>query len=69
MGELIRRCSEAGKQEIYGRLGDYSRLFHACNQHVYLMVDNKAAAFFYFNYSFAPLHDANGEVDGVMNTA
>jgi hypothetical protein len=32
-------------------------------------VDNKAAAFFYFNYSFAPLHDANGEVDGVMNTA
>jgi PAS domain S-box-containing protein len=42
--------------------------FHARNQRVELLVGG-ALQSFYFNYSFTPLHEADGQVYGVMNTA
>jgi PAS domain S-box-containing protein len=42
--------------------------FHARNQPVDLVVDGKLGTY-YFNYSFTPLFDRNGNVYGVMNTA
>jgi PAS domain S-box-containing protein len=42
--------------------------YHARNQRVDLAVDGKLGTY-YFNYSFTPLFDSNGEVYGVMNTA
>lgn len=42
--------------------------FHARNQRVDLVVDGKLQPF-YFNYSFTPVFDAEGNVYGVMNTA
>lgn len=42
--------------------------FHARNQRVDLVVDGTLQPF-YFNYSFTPLFDGDGNVYGVMNTA
>ncbi|GAB2585593.1 PAS domain-containing protein [Spirosoma areae] len=42
--------------------------FHAKNQRVDLMMDGRLQPY-YFNYSFTPLYDAEGNVYGVMNTA
>lgn len=42
--------------------------FHARNQRVDLVVENKLQSY-WFNYSFTPLFDAEGNVYGVMNTA
>jgi PAS domain S-box-containing protein len=42
--------------------------FHAKHQRVDLTV-NGQTQIYYFNYSFTPLHDAEGNVYGVMNTA
>lgn len=42
--------------------------FHARNQKIEIVVDNKQQTF-YFNYSFTPLFNLAGEVYGVLNTA
>ncbi len=42
--------------------------FHARHQQVDLVVDGRLQSF-YFNYSFTPVLDENGQVYGVMNTA
>lgn len=42
--------------------------FSARNQRVDILVNGRLSPF-YFNYSFTPLRDSNGEVYGVMNTA
>ncbi len=42
--------------------------FHARGQRVDLTVDGRLQPF-YFNYSFTPLYDSEGNVYGVMNTA
>jgi signal transduction histidine kinase len=42
--------------------------FHAKNQRVDIVIDGILKKHF-FNYSFTPLHDANGRIYGVMNTA
>jgi PAS domain S-box-containing protein len=42
--------------------------FHKKNTQIDLIVDEKLQSF-YFNYSFTPLYDINGNVYGVMNTA
>ncbi|HUC83043.1 MAG TPA: PAS domain S-box protein [Flavisolibacter sp.] len=62
---------ELATQHIYTQLDNvYSTglPFHAKNQRVDLVVDDKLQPF-YFNYSFTPLFDAQGKVYGVMNTA
>ena len=41
---------------------------HLRNQRIDLMVEGRMKAF-YFNYSFTPLFDKDGEIYGVMNTA
>ena len=62
---------ELDSQAIYPQLdGVYTTgiPFHARNQQVDLVVDGRLRSF-YFNYSFTPLHDTEGKVYGVMNTA
>lgn len=62
---------ELANQQIYEQLDRVYTTgipFHAKNQRVDLVVDNRLQSF-YFNYSFTPLFDAAGNVYGVMNTA
>jgi PAS domain S-box-containing protein len=62
---------ELENQNIYKQIGDVFSsgvAFHAKNQRVEIFKDG-ALKPFYFNYSFTPLLDANGEIYGVMNTA
>ena len=62
---------ELANQEIYEQIeGVYSTgiPFHAKNQRVDIVVDGKLQPY-YFNYSFTPLFNAEGQVYGVMNTA
>ncbi|SHG31034.1 PAS domain S-box-containing protein [Flavobacterium micromati] len=62
---------ELENQNIYKQIGDVFNsgvAFHAKNQRVDIFKDG-ALKPFYFNYSFTPLLDANGQIYGVMNTA
>ncbi len=62
---------ELDNQEIFQQLDHVFTTgipFHAKNRRVDLMVDG-AMKIFYFNYSFTPLYDSNGNIYGVMNTA
>ncbi|UFH57001.1 PAS domain-containing protein [Spirosoma sp. KNUC1025] len=62
---------ELKDQGIYEQLDNVYRTgvaFHARQQRVDLEVDGKIQPFF-FNYSFTPLFNADGQVYGVMNTA
>lgn len=62
---------ELENQKIYAQLDGVfmtGKPFHARNQRVDLVVNGTLQAF-YFNYSFTPLFDSEGQVYGVMNTA
>lgn len=62
---------ELDNQQIFDQLDQVFTTgipFHARNQRVDLMMDGKMESY-YFNYSFTPLHNADGSVYGVMNTA
>ncbi|GAB4039503.1 PAS domain-containing protein [Spirosoma jeollabukense] len=62
---------ELANQEIYeqiARVYNTGIPFHAKNQRVDIVVDGKLQPY-YFNYSFTPLFNAEGQVYGVMNTA
>jgi PAS domain S-box-containing protein len=62
---------ELENQEIFEQLDKVYTTgipFHARNQRVDLVVNGKLQPY-YFNYSFTPLHDAEGKIYGVMNTA
>lgn len=62
---------ELDNQEIFGQLDNVftqGKAFHARNQRVDIVVEGRLQAF-YFNYSFTPLFDSEGNVYGVMNTA
>ncbi|MVM36607.1 PAS domain-containing protein [Spirosoma sp. HMF3257] len=62
---------ELASQSIYEQLDRVYMTgipFHAKNQRVDLTVDGKLQPY-YFNYSFTPLYNAEGEIYGVMNTA
>ncbi|KAA6436847.1 PAS domain-containing protein [Dyadobacter flavalbus] len=62
---------ELDNQEIFGQLDHVftqGKAFHARNQRVDIVVDGRLQSF-YFNYSFTPLFDSEGQVYGVMNTA
>ncbi|MES2734641.1 MAG: PAS domain-containing protein [Bacteroidota bacterium] len=62
---------ELHNQEIFTQLDDVFTTgipFHAKNQRIDLVVHGKLQSH-YFNYSFTPLHDAQGQVYGIMNTA
>lgn len=61
---------ELSDQQIFSQLDQVFTTgipFHARNQRVDIVVDNKLQPF-YFNYSFTPLFDSDGKVYGVMNT-
>lgn len=62
---------ELESQNIYPQLDSVFMTgipFHARNQRVDLVVDNRLQSF-YFNYSFTPMYDTSGKIYGVMNTA
>ena len=62
---------ELEEQNIYEQLRGVIRTgipFHAKNQRVDLMINGELKPH-YFNYSFTPLFDTEGEVYAVMNTA
>lgn len=62
---------ELENQNIYKQIRDVFETgvaFHAKNQGVDILQDGILKTF-YFNYSFTPLRDSNGEIYGVMNTA
>ncbi len=62
---------ELANQQIYQQLDKVFTTaipFHAKNQRVDLLVNGNFQSF-YFNYSFTPLYDAEGNIYGVMNTA
>lgn len=62
---------ELANQGIYHQLDQVYETgtpFHARNQRVDLEVDGRLQPF-YFNYSFTPLYNAEGQIYGVMNTA
>jgi PAS domain S-box-containing protein len=61
---------ELENQEVFEQLEmvyTSGRPFHARNQRLDLLVDGKLRPY-YFNYSFTPLYDSEGQVYGVMNT-
>ncbi len=70
-GKLYREVlPELETQHIFEQLEsvfDTGRPFHANGQHLDLVVDGKLQTF-YFNYSFTPLFDAEGNVYGIVNT-
>ncbi len=72
IGKLFRDVlPELEDQAIYQKLDQVYLSgipFHAKNQKVDLLVDGNLRSF-YFNYSFVPLFNKDGEVYGVMNTA
>jgi len=62
---------ELANQKIYEQLDQVfstGKAFHARNQRVDIQVEGKLQPF-YFNYSFTPVFDSDGNVYGVMNTA
>ena len=62
---------ELSNQHVYEQLANVYNTgipFHARNQQIDLLVDNKLQTF-YFNYSFIPLFNLSGEVYGIMDTA
>jgi len=62
---------ELSNQQIFDQLDAVYTTglpYHTRGQRVDLVVDGKLRPF-YFNYSFTPLYDAEGNVYGVMNTA
>jgi PAS domain S-box-containing protein len=62
---------ELQNQDVYPqllRVFDTGEPFHARNQRIDLKVHGVMQSF-YFNYSFTPLHDTQGKIYGLMNTA
>ena len=62
---------ELKETPILGQLDEVytsGKPYHAKNQKVDLVIEGKLQSF-YFNYSFTPLFDKDGNVYGVMNTA
>jgi PAS domain S-box-containing protein len=72
IGKLYRDIlPELENQPIFSQLDTVFATgisFHARNQRVDLLVEGRMQPF-YFNYSFTPLFDADGNVYGIMNTA
>lgn len=66
--EVLPELANSGIYEQLDSVFTTGVPFHARNQRVDLVVDGKLQPY-YFNYSFTPLHDIQGNVYGVMNTA
>jgi PAS domain S-box-containing protein len=66
--EVLPELAGQGIYEQLDRVFTTGIPFHAHNQRVDLVINNKLIPH-YFNYSFTPLFDINGNIYGVMNTA
>lgn len=65
---VLTELEGKGIYENLDRVYETGEAYHASNQRIELLSEGQLKTF-YFNYSFTPLFDANGEVYGVMNTA
>ena len=72
IGKLFKEIlPELDNQKIFDQLRDVYTTgtpYHAKNQRIELLIDGKWIVQ-YFNYSFMPLFNEEGEIYGVMNTA
>jgi PAS domain S-box-containing protein len=72
IGKLYSKVlPELESQQIFSQLEKVYQsgiAFTANNERLYLTVDGTLQPF-YFNYTFTPLFDSNGQVYGIMNTA
>ncbi|MCI9844587.1 PAS domain S-box protein [Flavobacterium pectinovorum] len=62
---------ELENQQVFEQLSavfETGESFHSKNTRIDLVIQGKLETF-YFNYSFTPLYDVNGNIYGVMNTA
>ncbi len=62
---------ELSNQNVYNQLNDVfesGKPFVAKNQHIKLAINGQLQDF-YFNYTFTPIYDLEGQIYGVMNTA
>ncbi len=66
--EVLPELAGTGIFETLGRVYRSGEAYHAQNSRVDLVMNGKLQPF-WFNYSFTPLFDSNGDVYGVMNTA
>lgn len=66
--ELLPELKGTGIYEQITSVYKTGEPFHARNQRVDIVVDDRLQPF-YFNYSFTPLIDISGNIYGVMNTA
>lgn len=66
--EVLSELEGTGIYEQLDQVYTTGTAFHAHNRRIDLIADGKLESF-YFNYSFTPLFDADGNVYGVMNTA
>jgi PAS domain S-box-containing protein len=66
--EMLPELEEQGIFQKLDAVYMTGKAFHARNQRVDLVMEGMLQTF-YFNYSFTPLHDPDGKIYGVMNTA
>jgi len=66
--EVLTELVGTGIYEQLDQVFTSGQAFHASNQKIELLSEGSLKTF-YFNYSFTPLFDLQGQVYGVMNTA
>ncbi|TSD67079.1 PAS domain S-box protein [Inquilinus sp. KBS0705] len=66
--DVLPELKGSGIYEQLDHVYTTGKPFHARSQRVDLVVDDRLQPF-YFNYSFTPLYDEDGQIYGVMNTA
>lgn len=65
---VLTELKDTGVFELLDKVYTSGEPFHASNAKIELLSEGQLKTF-YFNYSFTPLFDTNGQVYGVMNTA
>lgn len=66
--EILPELNNQSVFEQVNRVFETGEAFHNKNARIDITINGKLETF-YFNYSFTPLYDTNGNIYGVMNTA
>ncbi|WP_431242532.1 PAS domain-containing protein [Flavobacterium sp. P21] len=66
--EILPELNNQSVFEQVNRVFETGEAFHNKNARIDITMNGKLETF-YFNYSFTPLYDTNGNIYGVMNTA
>jgi PAS domain S-box-containing protein len=67
-GDVLPELERQGMVKLLEKVYDTGIPYHAKNERIEV-VKNGQPQTYYYNYSFTPLFDANGQVYGIMNTA